>query len=205
MSDSIFHQLEGIRQQTVPAVLQSGTRTPNPRFDPRNPNSPPYLTAPTTGTQPLRFDIHPITANEISDADSLITELPPAIIQDQPSPTGRGVVQTRTGYDYEEPGYVARRQKQIPLRDAAICLYGCDGLRETTPGASIAAKAETLAAKVPAAILEWLKNEIGDIAMLTAVGEEEVASFLAAGSGNTVTPSSTGSRKRAPRQPKKPS
>ncbi len=203
MSDSIFSQLENIRGATVPAVLQSGTRYPNPRFNPHDPGSEPYLTAPAVGSKPLKFDIHPITANEINDADALITEMPPALIQEQASPTGRGTVQARVGYDYDDPAYLAKRQKQIPLRDAAICLFGCDALRNSTPGASIKEQAENLASKVPSAVLEWLKTEIGDIAMITAVGEKDVTSFLAEGSGSSATKSSKNTSTLSPKKRKK--
>ena len=194
MSD-LFNQLQGIRSQPVRIVLQSGTRTANPAYNPRD-GSEPYFTAPTTGTQPIEFEVHAVTANEINDADAMITEMPPAIYQEQTSPTGKGMVQVLVDYDYAEPKYVARRQAQIPLRDAAICIYGCEALAASTPGAGIHEKVRALVDKVPAAILEWLAREIGNLSILTAVGEEEVAGFLARGS--TVTDGASSSASKNP-------
>lgn len=202
MSDNLFEQLNGLRQQTVPIALQSGTRQANPNYDARDPESRPYFTSPTTGTAPIQFMIHPISADEIAEADMMITELPPTEFQEQPSPGRVGTVQARIGPMYDDPAYLAAKQKQIPHRDAAICLFGCPALGETTPGITLKDKIQNLTSKVPAAILEWLAREIGDISIITAVGEKEVASFLANAStatgGNTSKPTKTASS--APRK-----
>lgn len=200
MSDNLFDQLQGIRQQAVRIVLQSGTRFANPVYDPSNPQSQAYFTAPTTGTAPIVFEVHAVTANEINDADAIITEMPPAIYQEQTSPTGKGMVQVLVDYDYAEPKYVARRQAQIPLRDAAICIYGCEALAASTPGSSLHEKARTLTEKVPAAILEWLAREIGTLSILTAVGDTEVTSFLARGS--TITDGESSKSSKSPSRTK---
>ena len=205
MSANLFEDLTKLRSQEVPVVLQSGTRAPNPRYNAEDRNSPPFITPPTVGTQPLKFMIHAITANEIAEADALVTAAPPADFQEQPSPTGRGTVNTRIGYNYEDPAYLAEKAKQIPLRDAAICLYGCTALAESTPGTTLKDKIQSLTSKIPAAVLDWVAIEITSLAMISAVGEEAVASFLAQGSTDTGSPSSNGSSgpNRTPK--KKPS
>ena len=204
MSD-LFNQLQGIRSQPVRIVLQSGTRQANPAYNPQDPNSEPYFTSPTIGTQPIEFEVHAVTANEINDADKMITEMPPPIYQEQASPTGRGTVQALVDYDYAEPKYVAARQAQIPLRDAAICISGCEALAASTPGTGTQEKARTLMEKVPAAILEWLAREIGTLSILTAVGDEEVAGFLAKGSTDTAGASSSASKNPSRTRTKKQS
>ncbi len=203
MSDNLFEQLNSLRSQAVPIALQSGTRYPNPGFDAADPESRPYLTAPTTGTAPIKFEVHPVSADEIAAADAMITALPPIEFQEQPSPTGKGLVNARIGPIYDDPAYLIEKQKQIPLRDAAICLYGCAALSESTPGTSLKEKIQSLTGKVPAAILEWLAREIGDISIITAVGEKDVASFLANASTDTGGKSSSGTKTgRAPRKKK---
>ena len=204
MSDNLFDQLQGIRQQAVRIVLQSGTRFANPAYNPQDPESEPYFTSPTIGTQPIVFEVHAVTANEINEADAMIAVLPPPVYQEQTSPSGRGMVQVLVDYDYAEPAYVAKRQAQIPLRDATICLYGCQALGESTPGATIHEKAKALVEKVPAAVLEWLAREIGNLSMITAVGEEQVASFLARESTATGGKSSSDTSSPSRTRTKKP-
>lgn len=115
--------------------------------------------------------------------------------REEPSPNGIGTVEVQVGYDYEHPEYLRRVQEQRPLRDAAVCLFGCPALMETTPGADITAKVSSLVNKLPSGLLEWIAEKINTLAALTAVGEEEVAAFFSNGSEDS--PSSPNSTDRS--------
>ena len=186
--DSLFASLQKMRRQTVQVVLQPGTRR-NVTNSVTGVTS--TLTDPMVGTNPLVFEIHSVTANEVVEADRLITEHPPAIYQDEASPSRVGMVRVLKGYDLEDPKYIAARQAQIPMRDAAICLYGCPALAESTPGTTLNDKIAKLLAEIPGVLLDWLCREIETISLITAVGETDVASFLAAGSNASPSSSAT--------------
>lgn len=191
MSESnLFQELYGMCRQTRPIILQPGQKTSIQ--DPKTGRIR-SETLPLAAAKPIRFEIHNLTPNEMILADGFITARPPAKIQEEPNPRGVGLVQVHVGYDEENPDYLAERQKQSYMRDAVVCLCGCPALKSTTPGDDIPAKARELVASMPAALLGWLANEIDTLTVITAVGEEEVESFLAAGSTEeTSSPDSAG-------------
>lgn len=152
-------------------------------------------TAPISGTSPIRFEIHSITANQSLQAESYITAQPPAMKREEASPSGMGTVEVQVGYDYEHPEYLRQVQAQRPLRDAAVCLFGCPTLRESTPGGDIGDKIKKLVETLPAGLLEWISDKINTLAALTAVGEEEVAAFFS--NGSVSSPSSPNSTERS--------
>lgn len=201
---NLFDSLTDLRRTTVKVALQSGTRftpiDPITRHALLNPltRKPEVMTVPMSGTKPIVFEIHPVTANEIMIADAAFTARPPKIYEEQPSPSRVGTVKVQKGYDYEDPEFVAKRQEQAPKRNALLCLYGCPALTTSTPGNTMDDKATKLLAEIPGLIIEWLCNEIETISVLTAVGDEDVASFLAEGSAGTDTKSSKPSSKRSP-------
>jgi hypothetical protein len=176
---NLFQQLSGMCRKTRPIVLQPGQKT-----NIQNPVTGRIQTetVPMPSSQPIRFEIHNLSPNEMIEADNFITERPPAKYQEEPNPRGPGLIKVHVGYDEENPDYLAKRHQQSYLRDAAVCLAGCPALRESTPGETREQKAKTLTESLPAALLGWLANEIDTLTVITAVGEEEVESFLAAGS-----------------------
>ena len=184
---NLFEQLQEMRRTTIPVILQPGVRQMmlNARTGEME-----SRTAPMVGSAPIQFNIQSVSANEVIDADALVTAEPPKIFQEEASPSRIGTVQVLKGYDLDAPSYIAERQKQIPRRNAALCLYGCPALAETTPGETATEKIKNLLTGIPAMLLDWLANEIETISVLTAVGEAEVTSFLASVSVNTDTKSS---------------
>lgn len=200
MSASLFNELKELRGQEVPVILQSGTRRPNPAYDPEDrTKGPAEIIDPTIGTKPIKFKIHSITANEMNEAEAFITAKPRELFEEQPNPKGVGMVNSFVGYDYQDPNFILTRDRETPKRDAVICLRGCTALGESTPGESLEKKIETLMENIPAAILEWLAREIGTISILTAVGPKDVERFLSQGSESPKSsgPSSTPSRASA--------
>lgn len=157
-------------------------------------------THPMAGVEPILFEIQNVTANEIIEADGMITAQAPKVFQEQPSPSRVGMVQAHVGYDYDDPEYIAKRNQQSYRREACVCLYGCPDLMATTPGAGVVEKVDKLVASLPAALLGWLAEQIDTLSLITAVGEEEVESFLAAGSATS--PSSGSSNARSQASPK---
>jgi hypothetical protein len=188
---NLFESLQQVRRLRRRVVLQPGQKT-----DIQDPATGRIVTQthPMVGAEPIIFEIQNVTANEIIEADGMITAQPPKVFQEQPSPSRIGTVQAHVGYDYDDPEYIAKRNQQSYKREACVCLHGCPDLMTTTPGATVADKVEKLVAALPAALLGWLAEQIDTLSLITAVGEEEVESFLAAGSG---TSSSSGSSRKA--------
>ena len=192
MSTNLFDELTRVRREKVRVVLQPGERRVyvNPETGRQHVSE-----APRIGSKPIEFEIQTVTSNEAIDADRMITAKAPPIYQEEMSPSRIGMVKVLKGYDFEEPGYVIERQSQVPRREAAICLFGCPALAETTPGNTLEEKIQKILTDLPAALIEWLCREIESIPILSAVGSEDVESFLASGSG--VTPSSNDTNKRS--------
>ena len=174
-ANNLYEDLQKMRRQTVQVALQPGSR----RTDPR---SGEIRTDPMLGTNPMTFEIHSVSANEIIEADQLVSAKPPVIYQEEPNPKGVGMIRVMNGYDLDHPDYIAERQAQVPRRDAAICLFGCPALAESTPGDGVIEKIDRLLADIPGVLLDWLCQEIETISIITAVGSEAVSSFLAEGS-----------------------
>ena len=193
MSDTLFAQLEGMCRLKRPVILQPGQKTEY--FDTAT-GKMQERTDPMIGTQPIRFEITNITANEAIEAEEMITAAPPVITQEQPSPTRIGTVIAEVGRDYDHPAYLAQLRKEQPMKEAAICLFGCPALRESTPGNTVREKAEALVSRVPGALLGWLSEQINTLAALAAVGEKEVQDFLALGSGGVPSSADTSARSR---------
>jgi hypothetical protein len=199
---SIFSDLSKIGQTYTPVALRLGVeQTENDIVTGREMKR---LVA-HAESQAMKFMIRNITPNEVREADAMITACPPPVYEDRISPTGRGSVKTLVGYDREEPQYLRDLEWQMPRRQAVICLHGCQGLAETTPGASIAEKADKILDKLPAPILSWLCDKIENIPCLFAVGEEEVERFLSQDSGGTPGTKSSSSPKERGRRNKQPS
>ena len=171
MSENLFEEFAGMTRRTVKVALKHESTT-----------------------KPIVFEIHTVTANEMLESDDVISAKPPAIYQDQASPSRVGTVKALVGYDHDDPKYIAERQKQLPVREAMICIYGCPALRETTPGTTAHEKADTLVQRIPAMVVSWLCQKIETISIEQAVGEEDVSLFLANGSGDS--PNSRNSKKR---------
>lgn len=191
--NNLFQQLSGMCRTTRPIVLQPGQKT-----NIQDPATGRVRTEslPLAGSKPIRFEVHNLTPNEMIEADAFITERAPAKYQEEPNPRGPGLIRVHVGYDEEHPEYLAKRHEQSYLRDAAVCLFGCPMLRESTPGGNTPEKARKLAESLPAALLGWLANEIDTLTVITAVGEEEVESFLAAGSAAGTSSSDSAGRSR---------
>ncbi len=192
VATNLFESLQQMRRLRRRVVLQPGQKT-----DVQDPLTGRISTQthPMAGVEAIVFEIQNVTANEIIEADGMITAQPPKVFQEQPSPTRVGMVQAHVGYDYDDPEYVAKRNQQSYRREACVCLHGCPALMESTPGNGIPEKVDKLVAALPAALLGWLAEQIDTLSLITAVGEEEVESFLAAGSGTT--PSSGSSKRRS--------
>jgi hypothetical protein len=193
MSDNLFTQLEALCRLKRPVLFQPGTEIEY--FDSSR-GTMVKGTTPMEGVKPIRFEITSITANEALEAEGMITASAPAIMQEQPAPQRVGTVMTQVGYDYEHPEYLKQLRKEQPMRDAAICILGCPALRETTPGETLREKADSLVKRVPGAMLVWMAEQVSTMAALTAVGEKEVADFLAHGSGATQSSQNTKGRSR---------
>jgi hypothetical protein len=190
---NLFEQLSSIRRIRRKVALQPGEKIEIP--DPVTGRAT-IQTLPMAGAEKIVFEIHSITANEMIEAEGMMTEKPPKVFQTQPSPTRVGTVEAHVGYDYEDPEYLAKRQQQSYLKDAVICLHGCPALKQTTPGDDTPAKAKKLAESIPGALLSWLANEIDTLSLITAVGNEEVEDFLAAGSGTAKSSAGSSNRSR---------
>jgi hypothetical protein len=195
---NLFDQLSGLTRKTTRILFAPGERI----FDEQTGQS---YSIPQPGVVPIVFEVHAITPNEVMMADAVITALPPQMFEEHAKTGTVGMVKVMTGYDYDCPAYAAARQKQVPLRDAHIAIMGCPALRETTPGKEqgIAAQAAKLLECLPAAVLEFLAVNIEKISIYNVIGNEEVTSFLAAGSTAKDTRGSKGSGGRSPRQRKK--
>lgn len=180
--ENLFAQLEGMARIKRPVVLQPGQGVDY--FDPES-GKIKTRTVPMVGVEPIRFEINNITADEALEAEAMITAEAPKIIQEQPSPTRVGTVMAEVGRDYEDGAYLKALREQQPLKQAMVCLFGCEALRTTTPGNTLKEKAESLVKRIPGGLLGWLSEQIDTLAALTAVGEDEVASFLASVSADT--------------------
>lgn len=155
-------------------------------------------TVPAPNTQPIQFEITPLSSNQMIEADRVLhAAKPPALTEAVSRPGTVGSVQTHAGYDYDDPAYVAERDRLIPRRNAMICLFGCPALQETTPGGTLDEKINTILAEIPSVIVSWLSGELENHAMLAGVGEEAVASFFSEGSDGSKSSKNTNGRSRA--------
>lgn len=188
---NLFERLASFRRRTTRVAIIPGQRIP----DPQDPDGP-SMVLPIDGGEPMVFEIQEVTANEVIEADALITATPPPIFEDHPNPKGVGLVKVMVGYDYDCPKFIAQRTAQVPCRNAALCIFGCPALAETCPGNSLEDKARTLAAAIPAAVLYWLTEQIENTRTLGAGTEEAVAGFLARGSARSPSSKSTNKRSR---------
>lgn len=190
---NLFDELSSIRSAEIPIVLRPAQMVPGLTGAP--------IPIALRDSRAVHLKVHAISPNELVAADSILDRAsPPVIMREEPNPKGVGMVQVQAGYDYDQPAYVAARQRLLPLRHAMICLAGCTALTESTPGESLEHKAQLLCDKLGAAVVGWLAEQIENLAFLTAVGDEQVAAFFQQGSGGS--PSSPGSNSRSRQQKK---
>lgn len=146
----------------------------------------------------LRFDIRSVSAAEFREAEAIVDEAKaPALTTEERASTGVGSRTIQTGYDFEDPGYLAERSTKVLLRNGLLALYGCPKLMETTPGASPRAKAEELVRKIPHVALIFLVQEIENLGIRGAVGAAEVDRFFTENSGATPRRRSSTSKPKA--------
>ncbi len=191
MSETLYDSLKQTGRMLRKVALQPGQRVQS--LDPST-GMIVERTEPLISAKPIVFEIHNLTGEEALLADSMITATPPAILQKQESPSGRGDVEALVGYDDQHPGYLAELRKEQPKKDALICLFGCPALMESTPGSDNEQKVKNLIDNLPGGLIGWLADQIDNLQVLTAVGNEAVTRFLSAGS---VEASASNSTKRS--------
>ena len=157
---------------------------------------------PAEDAERIVFEIHSITPNEEILAEAMMTEKPPAKIEDHPSPKGVGMIRVHVGWDEEDPEYVRKLQAQLPMRNAMICLMGCPALRDTTPGGTPQEKARHICDNLPSPLVHLLSLHIERLCLYNRVGNEEVERFLEEGSASKVSTSSKNSGERSPARKK---
>lgn len=194
MSDNLYQSLAGMQAKTVPAILQPGTRI---MIEAEGRST----VIPAPNTQPLRFEIQPVTSNQLQVANEVLdAAVPPALYEEAARPGTLGMTKTPIGRDHDDPAYLALLSKLRPKRNAFLCLFGCPALMESTPGANVEEKAGTLLSTIPAFVIIWLASELEDASFLAGVGEDKVAAFFPAGSAASGSSKSTSGRS----QTKKP-
>lgn len=198
MSKNLFEQISNLTTHTTRILLAPGERV----YD-ENINSSYSVPAKEAKGNEIIFDIHAITPNQSILADSKITAKPPQVFEEHPNPKGVGIVRVMVGYDDQDPSYIALIQTQKPMRDAYIALMGCELLFETAPGNTLDEKANSILEKFPAFIVEFLALNIERISIYNRVGNDDVESFLAAGSDDTNTNTSKSSSGRSQASKKK--
>ncbi len=187
MSDNLFDKL----QQTTRVIRKVALR-PGETIEELNPATGKIMErdVPIMSMEPVTFEIHSITTEEAQTADEFITAIPEPIIQRQESPSGKGDVDALVGYDDQHPKYLADLRKQVPMKNAAMCLFGCPALMSSTPGGNLEEKARKLVSSLPGGMIDWLADRIDRLKIFTAVGEEAVSRFLSQGSGEQSASSS---------------
>jgi hypothetical protein len=190
MSDNLFESLSGMQEKTIPAILQPGTRILI-AAEGRS------TVVPAPNTVPLRFEIQPITSNQLMVANEVLDAAVPPPLYEESARTGTmGMTKTPIGRDHDDPDYLARLAKLRPKRNAILCLHGCPALMETTPGVNVEEKAKALLSGVPAFVIIWLASELEDASFLAGVGEDKVAAFFQEGSAASGSSKSTSGRSR---------
>jgi hypothetical protein len=197
MATNLFEQLAGARDVLVPVVLQPGQFI-------RDAVTGRDIPIAVKGSSPIRFDIRTISGDEVSAADAILDKVkPPVIEREEPNPKGVGTIRVHAGYDHDSPDYVAQRNQLLPLRHAMVCLAGCPALLDSTPGDSPEAKAKLICTRLGAALVEWMAQQIENLAVLNAVGQEDVERFFPEGSGPSQKRPASG--KASPRTSKRKS
>jgi hypothetical protein len=187
---SLFEQLSGMQTKRIPCALQPATEIADPKTGQQR-----LVLLPDS--KPIQFEIQQVTPNQMIESYSILMEAkPPRLTHTEARAGSMGPITVQDGYDYDDPDYIAARQKLLPLRNSLLCIYGCPALRETTPGATPQEQAKTLMDGIGSLVVEWLSNRIENQTMIAGVGEEEVASFLAGKSG--AAKSSGSSRQKCP-------
>lgn len=168
---------------------QTGQMTPSPQLD----------------AKPIKFEIHNLTPNQLTAADAVLNAAkPPPLYEEVAKPGIVGTTKVLIGRDLDDPDYLAERQRLLPTRSALICLHGCPALRDSVPGNTPNEQADALNKAVSVTVIDWLASQIEGLSILTAVTEEEVASFFPKGSGAPKNSGSSRNRTRATAK-KKPS
>lgn len=190
-----FEDLAGYQQVLVPIALQLSQQQPAPGGGSE--------TEGIAAAQKIRLEIRNLTSRESEAADAIMDAAkPPPIHTEEPAKVG--VRRILTGYDFEDPDYLATRDRLNRKREAYVCLFGCPALMETTPGGNVEEKAATLRDRIPEVALRLICANIESLGVSSVVGQEEVDRFFTAGSGSedgaSSPPSSTRSRKRAKRK-----
>ena len=198
MSDeNLFASLAGMQAKTIPAILQPGTRILL-----ASEGRTSVIPAPTT--EPLRFEIQPVTSNQIVMANQVLdAAIPPPLYEESARPGTVGSTRTPIGRDHDDPAYLAELAKLRPKRNALLCLFGCPALMQTTPGVTLDEKVKTLLERIPAFVIIWLASELEDASYLAGVGEDKVAAFFPEGSADSASSKSTSGRSRT-KKPKRP-
>lgn len=188
---SLFDQFESMRKQSIPCALQSGAEVVDPETGKTG-----HVMLP--GSKPIHFEIHQVSSNEMIEADAvLLAAKPPELTHEEARGGTMGMVKVSDGYDLDDPGYLAERHRLMPRRNAMVCLFGCDALRESTPGNSLDEKADAIVNRMGAVIVQWMADKIENFMLFAGVGEREVAIFLASSSAEPA--SSKNSKTKSPR------
>lgn len=195
--DNLFTRLETYRKALVPIAIQlSQTR--------QNAQTGGEETVAVENTTKLKFHIHSITSNELRDAEAVLdAAVAPKVYAEEPASTGHGMVKVLTGYDFEDPEYVAKRDSLLPRRHAHVALAGCPELMESTPGETLPQKVDALLDRIPSVVIQMIAYQIENLGVSGAVGQEDVDRFFTDASGGEASPKPSASTKR-PRARKTP-
>lgn len=114
------------------------------------------------GAATMDFELVPLTMADRETADAMLDAVmpPPVIIEEPSDRPGQPPKRIPSGYDDQDPKYLAALRPLEDKRAAFVTLKGVVGLAEDTPGTDDAAKTDALMKSMPQRILRFLAAEI---------------------------------------------
>jgi hypothetical protein len=151
------------------------------------------------GAETLDVEIRPLSMTERESAEHILdAALPPqTFVEEQPVRPGDIPKKIPSGFDYEDPKYLADLRPLQERQAAFVALKGVIGLHESTTGNSVDEKLKALMDEMPSRIIRFLASEIW--AMTYAQGSP--ADFFTKEDSSS-SPSSEPSPKQSQGEPK---
>jgi hypothetical protein len=114
------------------------------------------------GAATMDFRVRSLTMAQREIAEAILdAAVPPATWIDEPGERpGQLAKRVPTGYDFDDPKYLAALRPLHERQAAFVALKGVDGLEEDTPGQTDADKTTALLEKMPAKMIKFLAAEI---------------------------------------------
>lgn len=117
------------------------------------------------GAATFQLTVRRLTAAQREACDRVLeTLIPPEIVVEQASATrGEPPQRVRTGYEWDEPGYLAGLAKLEARQRALVALHGVEGLHAATAGETDDEKITALRGSLDDMLLKYLASEIWNL------------------------------------------